>query len=325
MDKFCTSCGAALNKGAKFCAKCGVNASSVSEEAGALADQTMTNSEIFQSKINERVKAETKIKATAYAKDIFADAVPAYLSAGELALPLELLPATGDLDGEGLFSLLKNGFAGIVSSFKRTLSDKKRLGIVIVLAVVWLVVNVFVALGIFPLPIQVLSWLTAAQGSVIGGSIGKGLVAAFFAQMISDKDMIQSLKSGIGQLTTTVKGSKKVYVPLLLAAGIALIVCNMMISSSLQNTMVCIAGFALSAKAMTRNGFLSRLIAALLPKAKDAAITAIMGGWALGFALFAVVSFLPGGFNGYIAGAAALIAGAIMMMLSIKKKETGEK
>jgi uncharacterized membrane protein YvbJ len=33
MGKFCTSCGAALNEGAKFCAKCGANAFQSNESA----------------------------------------------------------------------------------------------------------------------------------------------------------------------------------------------------------------------------------------------------------------------------------------------------
>jgi uncharacterized membrane protein YvbJ len=33
MGKFCTSCGTALNEGAKFCAKCGANAFQSNESA----------------------------------------------------------------------------------------------------------------------------------------------------------------------------------------------------------------------------------------------------------------------------------------------------
>ncbi|AGA68385.1 hypothetical protein Desdi_0862 [Desulfitobacterium dichloroeliminans LMG P-21439] len=321
MGKFCTSCDAALNKGAKFCAKCGANVSSVPEEAGALLDQTTPNSETVLSKTGKQIKTEAKIKTVAYAKSIFSDAAPAYQSAGELALASELIPTTGDLTGEGLLSLLKSGFRGLASGFKRTLGDKKRMGIVITLVVIWLLVNLLASLGIFPLPVRALSWLTAAQGSLIGGTIGKGLVAALLAQLIADQGMLQKVKSGLGQMGGIGKGGKGMAGNLLLGLGIALIASNMMISSNLQNTMVCIAAFLLSAKALTHHGFLRRVITALLPKAKNATITIFMRGWTLGFALFAAISFLPGGGNGYVLGILLLLAGGIVTVVSRNKKE----
>lgn len=137
------------------------------------------------------------------------DTVPAYGAAGELALPLEFTTFPADFDGEGLFSVLKSGIRGLMSGFKRTLGDKKRLTVVTALTGIWLLVNVLAALGIFPLPVRLLSWLTAARGSLIGGTIGKGLVAALLAQIIADKGMLTTLKSGLGQLSGIVNSGKK--------------------------------------------------------------------------------------------------------------------
>lgn len=321
MGKFCASCGSSLNEGAKFCAKCGANASPVSEEAGALSNQATPNSETVLSEVKEKVKPEVKMSEATHVKSVFTSATPAYQMIGELTLPSELVPTMGDMPGEGLWSLLKNGFRGLAASFKRSLHDKKRLSIVIALATVWLVVNILAALDIFPLPIRVLSWMTAARGSLIGGSIGKGLVAALFAQIFTNKGMLPSIKGGISKLTAAIKGGKKTVAPLMMSMSAALIVCNMMASSNLQNTMVCIAGFALSAKALTQNGFLRRLTSAILPKAKDATITAIMGGWTLGFAVFAAVSLLPGGGNGYWSGLLLVVAGVILLVVNKNKKE----
>ena len=321
MGKFCTSCGAALNEVAKFCTKCGANASPISEEAGVIPDQATPNCESVLSKTGKKVKTEAIVKANEYAKSIFPDAIPAYQMAGELSLSSELISTTGNLAGEGLLSLLKGGFSGLADGFKRTLSEKKRLSIVIALAVIWLLVNLLAALGIFPLPVRVLSWMTAARGSLIGGSIGKGLVAALLAQMIADKGMFQGLKAGIGQLTAAIKGGKKAYVPLLLGAGAGLTACNLMVFSSLQNTMVCIAGFALSVRALTRNGFLRRLTASLFSNANNSTLTAVMGGWTLGFALFAAVSFLPGGKNGYLIGILLLIVGGVLAVIAKNSNE----
>jgi hypothetical protein len=321
MGKLCTSCGTALNEGAKFCTKCGANAAPVPEESGARSEQAAPKHGAVLTKVEKQIKNEVKTKASAYVQSVLSDRVPAFQSAGELALPSELSPSLGDFAGEGLLSLLKSGFRGLAGGFKKTLGNKKRLLVVIALAVVWLLVNLLAAFDIFSLPVRILSWLTAARGSLIGGSIGKGLVAALFAQVIADKGMLQSLKGGVGKLATTFKGGKKSYVLLLLGAGSGLIVCNLMISSNLQNSMICIAGFALSVKALTKNGFLQRLISELIPKSNNVTVTAVMSGWALGFAMFMVASLVPGRYNGYVFGLLLLIAGGIFLAV-VKNKKT---
>lgn len=289
MGKYCTSCGTPLIEGAKFCTGCRAAV----------------------------VKKEDK----AYTEKVFSDIAPAYGAAGELALPRELNLFPTAADAESLFSVLRGGFRGLVGGFKRTLGDKKLLALVITLVIIWLMVNILVALGIFPLPVRLLSWLTAAQGSLIGGTLGKGIVAALLAQIIVDKSMFGKVKRGLGQLGGIAKGGKGAFGPVLLGSGIALIVTNLMISSNLQNIMVCIAAFLLSAKALTQNGFLRRLITALLSKTKNATINTLMQGWTLGFALFAAASFIPGGSNGYLLGILLLIVGSVAIITSKNKKE----
>jgi type IV secretory pathway TrbL component len=46
-----------------------------------------------------------------------------------------------------------------------------------------------------------------------------------------------------------------------------------------------------------------------------------MGGWTLSFVLFALVSFIPGLYNGYIAGGVALLAEVILFIVGKNKKE----
>lgn len=243
---------------------------------------------------------------------------PAYTAAGELSLPLEFTPFPTDVDEEGLFFVLKSGLSGLMIGFKRTLGDKKRLALVIALTIIWLMVNLLAALGISPLPVRLLSWLTAARGSLMVGTVGKGLVAALLTQIITDKSMFTALKSSLGQLGSTTKSGRGAVGPLLMGMGMALIACNMMISSNLQNTMVCIAAFLLSAKALTQKGFLRRLVTALLPKSNNNEVATVMGGWTLGFALFAAVSLLPGGRNGYILGVILLLAAVMTRFMGGK-------
>lgn len=289
MSKLCTRCGSVLAEGAKYCTGCGA-AVIVSTQVKITSDEILSH------------------------KDVFA-------SAGEFTLPRELTLFPTVADGESLFFVLRGGFRGLVGGFKRTLVDKKLLALVITLVIIWLLVNLLATLGIFPLPVRLLSWLTAAQGSIIGGTLGKGLVAALLAQIIADKSMFGTVKRGLGQLGGILKLGKEASGPVLLGSGIALIVSNLMVYSNLQNTMVCIVAFLLSAKSLTQNSFLQRLTAALLPKAGDAVVTAVMGGWTLGFALFAAVSILPGSRNGYWFGILLLVAGGILMVANKNKKE----
>ena len=85
--------------------------------------------------------------------------------------------------------------------------------------------------------------------------------------------------------------------------------------------MVCIAAFVLSAKALAQKGFLRQTVSRLLPKANDNNVTGVMGGWTLGFALFAAVSILPGGKNGYVLGILLILAGSIFTVVGRNKKE----
>jgi hypothetical protein len=321
MSKFCTGCGKPLGEGAKICTGCGTAVIPVPAEAKETPDVISPPKGSLASKAAVKVKAKAQKEVRTYREKALAGAIPAYGTAGEYTLHVDLIPFPAAVDSKNLFSLLKSGLRGLTVGFKRTLGNKKRLALVIALTVIWLLVNVLAALGILPLPVRLLSWLTAARGSLIGGTVGKGLVAALLAQIVVDKGMFTALKSGLGQLRGIVNSGKREVAPLLLGAGAVLIACNMMISSNMQNTMVCIAAFLLSAKALVQNGFLQRLITALLPKAKNTTIITLMRGWTLGFALFAVISFLPGGGNGYVLGILLLLAAGIVAVVGKNKKE----
>lgn len=278
MSKFCTSCGASLDIGAKFCAVCG-------------------------NVIPENISTKT---------------APALVTVSELSLPLELTPFASP-DKESLFLVLKSGFKNLASGFKRTLGSKKRLITVIILTVIWLLVNILASLDIFPPFIKTLSWLTAARGSIVGGTIGKGIFAAFIVQLIAGKGFLKNLKGGVGQFSALFKGEKGTLHPMIIGAGASLIASNLIISSTLQNSIVMIAGFALSAQALVNNGFLRRFFSALLPKMHSKGISSLMQGWTVGFLVFIAVSVIPGIYNGYIAGAILLIVKIILSFTGKKE------
>lgn len=326
MNKFCTSCGKPLEQGVKFCTGCGAAVSTTPAPIEKAADDISPKSNDFKSKVIEKMKSTVKKETKVHSEKVFSDTIPSLRTAGEITLPLDFTPFPIDGEVESLFNVLKNGLRELVSGFKGTLRDKKMLRVVVIpLTIIWLVVNILAALDIFPLPVRLLSWLTFARGSLLGGTVGKGLVAAFLAQIFVDKGWARSLKRGLGQLSGLVKGSRGARGPLLLGMGLALIICNLMISSYLQNTMVSVAGFVLSAKALTHNGFLQRLVTALLPKAKSNEVTTLMGGWALGFLLFVPLSLLPGGGNGYILGVIFLLGVVITKFMGDKKSSHNQE
>lgn len=326
MNKFCTSCGKVLEEGVKFCIGCGAKVTSVPVQSDATSKDIPPHKKDFKSKVTEKMKLKVKKEAKVYSEKVLSDSFTALGSAGEVTLPLDFTPFPTDGEVESLFAVLKNGLRGLVSGFKGTLRDKKMLRVVVIpLTIIWLVVNVLAALDIFPLPVRLLSWLTFARGSLLGGTVGKGLVAAFLTQIFVDKGGASFLKRGLGQLSGLVKGSRGASWPLLLGMGLALIICNLMISSHFQNTMVSVAGFVLSAKALTNNGFLQRLVTALLPKADNNEVTTLMGGWALGFLLFVPLSLLPGGGNGYILGIISLLGVVIKKFMGDKKSSNNQE
>lgn len=240
-------------------------------------------------------------------------------SAGEALLPA--IPFTGAdrFLKVGLPSVLKSGFTNLAKGFKRTIKDKKRLIVVIALTAVWLAVYLLPARGIFSLPVLVLSFLTAARSGLIGGTIGKGIVAALFSQLVAEKKMIKNLKGGFLKITTVFKGGKNTYAPMLTGAGASLIICNLVTGSTMQNAMIPIAGFLLSVKALTKNGFLRQFFQALPIKKLSENTSFLMQGWAVGFALFIAVSPIPGRWNGYILGILLLLTGIVLLAASKKK------
>jgi hypothetical protein len=70
---------------------------------------------------------------------------------------------------------------------------------------------------------------------------------------------------------------------------------------------------------------LRRLISAIIPKSNNVTVTAVMGGWTLGFAMFMVASLVPGRFNGYVFGFLLLIAGGIFLAVGKNKKEVSHQ
>lgn len=310
MSQFCTACGAPLHENVKFCTECGAPVKSQESEQSASS---------FISP--EKAKAAAQLLHTSRA--------PA--TVGEISLPQEMFSLTVS-EVVNTLVVLGSGVRQLLANTQAALRDKKRLIPALVLAVLWIVLIFLPRAGTDAVPVKILSWLTFAQGglnggliSKIGGILGKGLLAAFFTSLIIDKSTLGQMKAGLSAVTGGLKGYKATRASWLLGTALALILYNIMVgSTSLHNSMAAIACLGLSLRGLAGGGsFARQFFTSVFYKnsVHTASSNRFMAGWAAGFALAFVFSFLPGGFNGYIGGAVLLVSAGIAKAVGRKKKE----
>lgn len=216
----------------------------------------------------------------------------------------------------------------IKDSFLSGLKNRKTLATAGIMGIIWLVISLLPAIGFNPLPVQVLSTLTFAQGGLtgggpgfIGGIIGKGLIAYFVTLVITGKISPESISSSLRYFTAKFSGrglDDTSIPPLLIGIGAALLIYNFLAgTSTIFNVMVGIVAFIVAVRSLSgKSGCVRRITASLFAKngcADSGLITKIMTGWAAGFGLGVGLSLFGvflGGYICYIAGIAILLAGA---------------
>lgn len=314
MSKFCKNCGAQLKPGVKFCASCGTE----TQVAGA---QTLAV---------PSVGAATKMTANA----AFAPA-----SAGEVcfahALPEDFSTTIG------LFKCLFQGLTGLFRGFGATFKDKKRWIPALILALTWFILTLLPLLGVNPMPVRLLSFLTFAQGGtsgglwgVMGGVVGKGVFAYFLMSLVTPPTRGQKPFAGIGgglKEILPALGAKSLaqFAPILMGVGAALIGYNFMTgTASLQNSMAGIAALLLSLRALSgRAGFLRNFLSTLMPKKASkrnlntGEVNRIIAGMAAGFAIGVPLSAVRFTCVGIILGITAVFAGIILYIIAGRAKE----
>ena len=271
---------------------------------------------------------------------------------GTIAAVLGGIPGAGSvLTAINPFKVLATGAANLFKSLGAAFKSKKFGAIItaLILAALWLVLTLLPTLGINPLPVQALSWLTFAQGGLtggigggiggfgsilgrgvsyatglLGGMLGKGLVAGLVVGMVAALMQGQNPFKSIGGGFTSMFSAFKLKSPssigsLLLGVGIALIGYNFMAgTASLSATMAAVAAFLMTLKSLdSRAGFLKSLLGGILAKNKQVDTTAVntcMAGMASGFALAVPLSAIPWAYTPYVAGAVLLVAGIILAL-----------
>jgi hypothetical protein len=284
MGKFCTSCGTALNEGAKFCAKCGANAFQSNESA-----------QISTAATTQPVKSEQEIPKT--------------MNSTKKKPPINR--ASDDAPQHSPMGAGKFIIAYICQSLM-VLKNPKQMLPTVLLGLVWLVLALLGSFGINPFPVRILSFLTFAQGGMfggvfgaVGGILGKVAVAAFLNAAIVPLFQKKAPFSGIGG---GIKGffsgiavkSITAVAPLLGGVGASLLLYAFMNSNqSLQNSMVGIIAFVMLLQNLGRQGgFLWGLAfsaANSLSKGRTPSyisVTRCISGMTLGFALGVALSVI---------------------------------
>ena len=311
MGKFCTSCGVALNEEAKFCAKCGANVFQ-SNESAQISTETpeVAKSEQEIPKIINSTKKKPLINRASY------DA-----------------PQHSPM-GAGKF------IRAYIRQSLTVLKNPKQMLPTVVLGLVWLVLALLGSLGINPLPVLILSFLTFAHGGMfggvfgaVGGILGKVVVAAFLNAVIVPLFQKKAPFSGIGGglkgfFSGLAVKSITAVAPLMGGVGASLLLYAFMNSTqSLQNSMVGIIAFVMLLQNLGRQGgFLCGLAFSVtnsLSKGRTPSyigVTRCISGMTLGFALGVVLSAMGLRWCAWL-GTVLLIAALIFVIVSKNKKE----
>lgn len=131
MGKFCTSCGTALNEGAKFCAKCGANA--------------------FQN--NESTQVSTGTPEAAKSEQEIPETMNSTKKKPPINRALDDAPQQSPM-GAGKFIIT------YIRQSLTVLKNPKQMLPTALLGLVWLVLALLGSFGINPLPVRILSFLT---------------------------------------------------------------------------------------------------------------------------------------------------------------------
>lgn len=301
MGKICNNCGVTLEEGASSCPGCETK---VPDNADRLE-----NTAIKQEKIETSSEGASTNQAPA-------DTLP---------------PAPGKI-GPLLGTYLRQSLD--------ILKNPRQMLPTIILGLVWLAIALLGSLGINPLPVRILSFLTYAQGGMfggligaVGGIVGKVIVAAFLnatlLPLLQKKRPFSEIGGGFkkfaGMLAVKSIGSAA---SLLGGTGASLLLYTFMNSNhSLENSMVGIIAFVIMLQNLNRqNGLLWELLFSIvraITKGKTPSSTEIgrcISGMALGFGLAIALSAIKPRL-GTLLGILLLITAFISSVLSRNKKE----
>ena len=318
--------------------RAGEIASGAADKATVMIDSAAARVSAGVTEMREESRASPRIDDGNYARDGDAHAAAEagdYVLSGELSVS-DTADAAEIAVNHSAGGVVKGCVQKRIDGFKSGLTNKKLLITAGVMALVWFALTILPALGFNPAAVQSLYFLPFSRGGLsggvpglIGGLIGKGLIAYFVTLLIvggiSGESIVASIRSFAAQFSGQ-RWDITSIAPLLIGGGAALFVYNFLAgTSSIMNCMVGIVAFLIAARALAnRAGCVRQVVAAAFAKegrADSGLVTKVMMGWAGGFALGVVLSVF-GGYICYIAGFILLVAGAVLMV-TVQKQAGG--
>ncbi len=332
---FCPNCGNKLPDGARFCGNCGsqVNVTSISQTN----NQELPEQEDVQIK-TEQVEPKQEVQTVTEQKEVQKEDAKIENQSYKTGASNEIGEVAYGNDGTigygktskvipGPGKVIGSSFKSFFSSFASIFKDPKKLIPIIILAVVWIVLDILKASGINPLPTKILSFLTFANGGMnggffgfIGGIFGKGLFAGALVSLIGlfkrkggKKRSFKEMFSGSFGCVLETLGAY------LFGIGISIFLYLFISGGALRMAfMAGIAGSFVSAKSVLSNGFLNKLLVSITSKGKTKASpipSAILRGLSVGFAFSAILSLINITLIFIILGSLLFVGGLVLMIL----------
>ncbi len=341
MKKFCGDCGVSLNENSQFCPSCGaktLQSNPVNESSPNPPTKQQENTSTVLSTEKAPKKDKPKAKEIPNVNPVMVNNIIADASAGEISFVNSLNPFGKSLTVLSPVKCIIDGFQRIIRNLKTVFQDKKRLISALVLGVIWIVLMLLPKLGFNPLPVKILSALTFAQGGftndilrAFGGIVGKGIFATFFLSLFSGRNALKGYGKGFKMLFSSLKSKNpSELASLIVSIGLGLILFNFISGlATIWNSMAGIAAFLLMLRSLGReSGFFRSLAASLTAKKVNGAkaidpslLNRITSGMAIGLFLSVALCNIPFVYLPYCVGAAAILAGIILKIVSRGNKK----
>ena len=229
----------------------------------------------------------------------------------------------------GPWKVIGTGIKQFFSSLRAVLKNPKSLIPAVLLAIVWLVLNLLQVNEVDAAPVQALSFLTFANGGMsggflgaVGGILGKGIFAGAITTLLGallrkSADGKRSFKDSLSGTFGVSLGTLWVY---LAGAGAAMLL-YLFISGGAPRLafMGGIAAAYLAAKSVLNDGFLLRLVSSFTSKGKEVAgsgATGFVRGITVGFVAAALIGLSNVNLILIITGSVLFVGGIVMIILT---------
>lgn len=282
MERYCIKCNATLTGNSKYCASCGEPVPQ--EESGeSFLETTQTTKTVLKPK---RVKGMSPLK------------------------------------------YLLSGVSRLVKGYALAFRNKRFIIVMILMAAVWTVLSILPLYGNNTKLVRTLNYLTFANGGLgsgwlgaAGGIFGKVVYAYLVLPLVFGQNPFKGIGKAVKCLPKAFafKGGKST-APLLAGCGLAFIAYNFMNgNASIQNSMVAIAAFFLTLRALGRKeGFLKGFVKSVMDKyfkrgSDDGLrVDRIFYGMAAGFLLSILFSLIKVNSICYLAGLVFVLSAFIV-------------